>query len=145
LHETTVDYIYYATGINSNVNDLPYLQTMHSKHTIETLGGLPVLTQDLMWRENLPLFVIGKLAGLRLGPGAGNLEGARVGAERAVWGIQDVLGKVRKSRAQEGSEKEATEVIEEKEDGQKSESDVEDQAAYRYCAGLGSRFASLDV
>jgi len=84
LHGTEIDYIYYATGINSDVNGLPYLRTMQSRYPVETLSGLPVLTQDLMWKDDVPLFVTGKLAGLRLGPSAGNLEGARVGAERVV-------------------------------------------------------------
>lgn len=39
----------------------------------------------------MPLFLAGKLAGLRIGPDCGNLEGARVGAERIAWGIQEVL------------------------------------------------------
>ena len=45
-----------------------------------------------MWTEDVPLFVTGRLASLRLGPGAGNLAGARVGAGRITWRIEDVLG-----------------------------------------------------
>ena len=49
-----------------------------------------------MWKENVPLFVTGRLAGLRLGPGAPNLAGARVGAERIAWAMEDVIpGKTR--------------------------------------------------
>lgn len=135
LHNTEIDYIYYATGINSDTNNLPYLRTMQSKYPIETLSRLPVLTPDLMWKEEVPLFVTGKLAGLRLGPGAGNLEGARVGAERVVWGFQDVLGRVRKSGHEIEGERKSME------DEQERECDME----YWYCAGLGSRFASLEV
>ena len=45
-----------------------------------------------MWAEDVPLFVMWRLASLRLGPGAGNLAGARVGAGRIAWRIEDVLG-----------------------------------------------------
>ena len=31
-------------------------------------------------------------AGLQLGPGAANLEGARAGAERIAWRLQEILG-----------------------------------------------------
>lgn len=40
----------------------------------------------------MPLFVAGRLAALQLGPGAPNLIGARIGAERIAWSIQDFLG-----------------------------------------------------
>lgn len=46
---------------------------------------------DLSWCPNVPLFVTGRLAGLRLGPGAANLSGARTGAERVAWAVQSVL------------------------------------------------------
>jgi len=96
-----------------------------------------------MWKEQVPLFVTGKLAGLRLGPSAGNLEGARVGAERVVWGIQDVLGRMRKSRC-DRCELDGNDVGGERKSVEE-EGDVEDEAVYRYCTGLGSRFASLEV
>lgn len=38
------------------------------------------------------MFLAGRLAALQLGPGAPNLIGARIGAERIAWSIQDVLG-----------------------------------------------------
>lgn len=44
-----------------------------------------------MWNEDVPLFFTGKTAGLRLGPAAANLAGARSGAERIVWKIEDLL------------------------------------------------------
>jgi len=121
---------------------------MQSRHPIETVGGLPVLTQDLMWKEDVPLYVTGKLAGLRLGPGAGNLEGARVGAERVVWGIQDMLERARRRRGKgdNGYGREVIDAgIEKAEDERMGEDDLKDQFAYNYCAGLGSRFASLQV
>ena len=49
------------------------------------------MTQDLAWAKDVPLFVAGRLAGLRIGPDCGNLEGARVGAERISWAVEDIL------------------------------------------------------
>lgn len=87
-----IDYIYFATGVKSDVTQLPLLQRMLNEYPIETKEGLPCLTDDLMWRGDVPLFLTGRLAALRLGPGAPNLEGARLGAERVVWGLEEVLG-----------------------------------------------------
>lgn len=49
------------------------------------------MTQDLAWAKDVPLFVAGRLAGLRIGPDCGNLEGARVSAERISWAVQEIL------------------------------------------------------
>jgi hypothetical protein len=78
-----MDYICFATGVETNCEALGYLRTMHSRYPIRCHGGLPCLNHDLMWNDDVPLFVTGKLAGLRLGPGAGNLGGARAG-ERSL-------------------------------------------------------------
>lgn len=71
-----------------------------------------------MWKEDIPLFITGRLAALRLGPGAGNLAGARSGAERIAWAIEDILPR---------------------EDDRK-----EDDMAYNFKTGSGSQFCSLD-
>ena len=47
------------------------------------------------------MFIAGRLAALQLGPGAPNLIGARIGAERIAWSIQDILG----SKDSEGDSK----------------------------------------
>lgn len=86
-----IDYIYYATGIKPDITTLPFLSPLHSRAPIKTIGGFPCLTNDLAWSEDIPLFVAGRLAGLRVGPDCGNLEGARVGAERISWAVQEVL------------------------------------------------------
>jgi hypothetical protein len=102
-----IDYIVFATGIQSNIKTLPFLHTMQHQHPIETIGGLPCLTDDLMWNDDVPLFVTGRLAGLRLGPGAPNLVGARIGAERIAWNVEDVLkklGRLKGRRRKEGEE-----------------------------------------
>lgn len=87
-----IDYIYFATGVKTDVTELPLLRRMQDEYPIETKEGLPCLTDDLMWRSDVPLFLTGRLAALRLGPGAPNLEGARLGAERVAWGLEEVLG-----------------------------------------------------
>lgn len=87
-----IDYICFATGMKTNVNEMGLLQSMNRDYPIESINGLPCLTEDLMWKTDVPLFVTGRLASLRLGPAAPNLEGARLGAERVAWALQDVLG-----------------------------------------------------
>ncbi|CAO1600557.1 hypothetical protein XANCAGTX0491_004240 [Xanthoria calcicola] len=86
-----IDYVYYATGVRPDVESLPFLSPLREKFPIEVKGGLPCLTQDLAWAKDVPLFVAGRLAGLRIGPDCGNLEGARAGAERISWAVGDVL------------------------------------------------------
>ena len=116
----SIDYIYFATGIASDFRSLPFLQTLNKKFPVDCYGGLPSLTDDLMWKEDVPLFVTGRLASLRLGPGAGNLAGARGGAERIAWAMEDVVPK-----ENEGSD------------------DV-DELEYRFRTGTGGQFCSLD-
>ncbi|KAI2857978.1 hypothetical protein CBS147343_9735 [Aspergillus niger] len=113
-----IDYIYFATGMQADVNELPLLQRMNREYPIETKQGLPCITDDLMWQSNVPLFLTGRLGSLRLGPGAANLEGARLGAERIAWAMEDVLGR-------KGSEDTGTE-----------------RSKHCFC-GLGNRYAEL--
>ncbi|RBA17410.1 hypothetical protein FPRO05_02134 [Fusarium proliferatum] len=84
-----MDYMYFATGIQTDFSSLPYLQTILEKHPIEGRGGFPCINNDLMWNDDVPLFMMGRLAALRLGPAAPNLGGAQVGAERIAWAIED--------------------------------------------------------
>lgn len=88
------DYIVFATGIQSDIRTIPFLKTIQQQHPIEYVGGFPCLNNDLMWNDDVPLFITGRLAALRLGPGAPNLVGARVGAERIAWNVDDVLRKL---------------------------------------------------
>ena len=92
----SIDYIVFATGIQSDIRTIPFLQTLQQQHPIDYVGGLPCLNDDLMWDDDVPLFVTGRLAGLRLGPGAPNLVGARIGAERIAWNVEDELKKMGK-------------------------------------------------
>ncbi|KAL2809786.1 hypothetical protein BJX63DRAFT_445097 [Aspergillus granulosus] len=118
-----IDYMYFATGMHMDVRELPLLQQMHRDYPIETIQGLPCLTDDLMWQADVPLFLTGRLAALRLGPGAPNLEGARLGAERIAWSMEEVLGNVAFGK----EEKDEQEV---------------DMSRECFC-GLGNRYAGL--
>jgi hypothetical protein len=122
------DQVYFATGVQSDLGKLAYLKSMLEKYPIPLIEGLPVLTDDLQWSGNVPLFVTGKFSGLRLGPGAGNLEGARLGAERIAWAIGEMMERERRKSSTESSG---------------SFVDEFDTDEYRYAAGIGSRFASL--
>ncbi|GAM83585.1 hypothetical protein ANO11243_015730 [Dothideomycetidae sp. 11243] len=114
------NYVYFATGIATDFRKIPLLQTLLQKHPIDGVHGLPCLTEDMAWDSDVPLFATGKLASLRLGPGAANLAGARVGAERIAWAIQDCLG----------------------DDVQEEDMDA---ASDKYRYGIGSRYDSLGV
>ncbi|PVH91095.1 FAD/NAD(P)-binding domain-containing protein [Periconia macrospinosa] len=91
------DYIIFATGVQLDIRTIPFLSNLQESHPVTCAGGLPCLTEDMMWSDEVPLFVTGRFAGLRLGPGAPNLVGARIGAERVAWGIEDLLEKVNPS------------------------------------------------
>lgn len=126
-----IDYIYFATGMGMDVTELPMLQHMHADYPIECKQGLPCITDDLMWCSNLPLFVTGRLGALRLGPGAANLEGARLGAERVAWGMEEMFGKDEGEGDEEGGL------------GMKDEGGVK---KLRECfCGLGNRYAGLEM
>ena len=86
-----MDYIYFATGIQTDFATLPYLQTMMEKYPIKGYGGFPCLSEDLMWQADVPLFLTGRLAALQLGPAAPNIGGAKFGAERIAWAIEDLV------------------------------------------------------
>lgn len=120
-----IDHIYFATGVQSNISTLPFMQSFLSQYPMETYDGLPALTDDLAWKDDVPLFCAGKFAGLRLGPGAANLEGARAGAERIVLAVEKMLG-----------------VGEEK---GRRDSGYEEDDGKRYEAGLGSRYEVLGM
>lgn len=123
-----IDYIYFATGVNSNVCEIPLLRTINREYPIEVKQGLPCITDDLMWKQDVPLFVTGKLAALRLGPGAANLEGARLGAERVAWALEETLGK---SKGDDG-------------EAEKEESSASSTLLKSFC-GLGNRYAGLSL
>lgn len=88
-----MDYIYFATGIQTDFATLPYLETMLHKYPLQGFGGFPCITEDLTWKSDVPLFMTGKLAALQIGPAAPNIGGAKIGAERVAWAIEDLAGR----------------------------------------------------
>ncbi|KAI1300567.1 FAD binding domain-containing protein [Xylaria venustula] len=87
-----IDHIYFATGVGTNFEELPCLQSMCRDYPVENCGGFPVITEKMTWKDDVPLFVAGRFAALQLGPGAHNLIGARIGADRIAWSIQELMG-----------------------------------------------------
>ncbi|EER32842.1 conserved hypothetical protein [Candida tropicalis MYA-3404] len=85
-----IDYIYFATGISENIESLEFLKPMINENPIDIVGGYPCLTDNLQWNNEVPLFMLGKNAALRMGPTSANLDGARLGAERIGWYLQDL-------------------------------------------------------
>lgn len=98
-----MDFLYFATGIQSDFTTLPYLQTIQRDYPIPALGGLPCLNEDLMWKDEVPLFVTGRLAALRLGPAGPNIGGARIGAERITLALDDYLLRTTTTTTEAGS------------------------------------------
>ncbi|KAF5873899.1 putative fad binding domain protein [Botrytis fragariae] len=87
------DHVIYATGFEINFEKIEAVQPLIKRYGIETVGGFPCLTHDLSWSDEVPFFVTGRLASLRMGPASPNLEGARMGAERIAWKVGELLGR----------------------------------------------------
>ncbi|KAI1177912.1 FAD binding domain-containing protein [Nemania sp. FL0916] len=115
-----IDHIYFATGVGTDFECLPCLQSMCRDYPIENCGGFPCITENMMWRDDVPLFVAGRFAALQLGPGAHNLIGARIGADRISWSILELLGSEETSGHEEWS-----------------------QDKFNYLTGRGSRYDAL--
>ncbi|KXS18743.1 hypothetical protein M427DRAFT_198653 [Gonapodya prolifera JEL478] len=81
---TTLDvsHIWLATGVVYDFNKEPVFQNLVHKYPVETVNGLPVLTNDLQLHKDLPFFLMSGYSALALGPVAANIQGGRVGAER---------------------------------------------------------------
>lgn len=99
-------YVYYATGSTPDITKIEFLQPLLEKYPVETCSGLPCLTHDLQYSAEVPMYVTGRLAFLRLGPAGANLEGSRVGAERIAVSILEEEQK-RKRAEQEDSQESA--------------------------------------
>jgi hypothetical protein len=122
-----VDHIVYATGTQADFKSIPALQPLREMAPIESVNGLPCVTNYLQWNEGIPFFFTGRFAGLRLGPFAANLEGARTGAER-------VAGKLAEFFQKENSDSEC---------GSDSYSEKAEVDMRRLGLGLGSQFDVL--
>lgn len=94
----TANHIICCTSSPPSIHDISWLSSLQRTHPIDSLSGLPVLTEDLAWNEDVPCFFTGALAALRLGPGAANLMGARLGAERIAWAVNGILASVSNTR-----------------------------------------------
>ncbi|ROW12478.1 hypothetical protein VMCG_00847 [Cytospora schulzeri] len=134
-----IDYIYFATGIQSDFTTLPYLKSMLQDHPINSFGGFPCLNEDLMWKDDVPLFVTGRLAALQLGPAAPNIGGARTGAERIALAVHQVLES--QSEAGRPTAKISSLDKENTVQGKRRDSGVE---LFNYASGTGSKFDSLE-
>lgn len=86
--------------------ELPCVEPLLKSHPINLVHGLPVLTKDLQWNEDLPAFVMGAYAMLELGPGALNVHGTRYGSERVAHRLGE-LGFLREEVVDEGYGEEA--------------------------------------
>ncbi|SNX84343.1 uncharacterized protein MEPE_03052 [Melanopsichium pennsylvanicum] len=85
------DYLIVATGAKVNFGSLPFLEHLLKTHPIRLARGMPVLTADLEYRRDVPLFVTGAYAGLQIGPAAGNLGGMRDSADRIANRLLELL------------------------------------------------------
>lgn len=136
-----MDFIYFATGIQSDFATLPYLQNLVADYPIQGLGGFPCLNEDLMWKDDVPLFVTGRLAALRLGPAAPNIGGARVGAERITLALDDFLS-LTKSADRAANRRAGTFMTEAEtvKDEERLDSAV---GLFNYASGTGSKYSVL--
>jgi hypothetical protein len=73
------DGVLVACGVQPDCNKNPVFKNLlHTFDSSKQFNGLPMVSEDLEWFPNI--FVVGGMAGLNLGPDAGNLMGARRGA-----------------------------------------------------------------
>jgi hypothetical protein len=83
------DRVVLATGDRPEVGASPPLDRLCRSLAAERVGGRPVLDTELRVPGSV-VHVMGRLAQLTLGPTAGNLAGARRGAERVVGSVVGV-------------------------------------------------------
>jgi glycine/D-amino acid oxidase-like deaminating enzyme len=79
-----VDRVWLATGTRPDVDACHLTATLAQQaDDVRIVDGWPVLDQDLCW-PGTNVHVLGRLAMLSLGPAAGNLWGARMGAAKVA-------------------------------------------------------------
>jgi hypothetical protein len=83
IHPEKIDRIWLSTGTTLNAAQHPLLMQVMAAYPTEIVNGLPVLDDCLRWR-GCELFIMGRLAALRVGPTARNLSGARMASDRIV-------------------------------------------------------------
>mmetsp|Transcript_92946 Transcript_92946/g.258889 ORF Transcript_92946/g.258889 Transcript_92946/m.258889 type:complete len:481 (+) Transcript_92946:86-1528(+) len=77
----SADYLICASGTRVDILTDPLLADLQKTHPVKMIGGLPVLTKSLQWGD-APVYVMGNVAALELGPDAVNMNGAVRGALR---------------------------------------------------------------
>ena len=75
------DIVLLATGEKPDCTALPLISNLLTEWPLPVVGGFPVVSTNCQWGDEAPVFVVGALASLQLGPGALNLMGARQGAD----------------------------------------------------------------
>lgn len=66
-----------CTGTETDVCKTPCLKRMQEEFPIKCKGGLPCLEPSLRWRTDIPLYIMGPLAALQVGPFARNIRGGK--------------------------------------------------------------------
>jgi hypothetical protein len=83
------DRVWLCTGNQIDLNRLGFLDRVLANHPAEWVDGLPVLEEGCRW-PGVPLYLMGPLSGLQVGPVARNLPGARQAASRIVLALTGV-------------------------------------------------------
>jgi thioredoxin reductase len=84
----SVDQIVLACGLEPDCRGNPVVKNVLDSWPIPVFGGLPSITEDLRWKKEMPLYVVGGLGGLNTGPDAGNLMGIRRAARLVANGLE---------------------------------------------------------
>jgi cation diffusion facilitator CzcD-associated flavoprotein CzcO len=84
--EYQCDRIWLGTGTRLDAFSHPLLQQILTNFPTEMIQGLPILDAHLRI-PGLPLFLMGSLAALQVGPVARNLSGARMASQKIVDGL----------------------------------------------------------
>ena len=81
-------------AVSGATDEYPLLRRFNEEEArVPVVSGLPDLQHDLSWTRDCPLYLMGALAMLRLGPDALNLAGARHGATRLTRELRAFLAR----------------------------------------------------
>ena len=89
----TVERVILATGASYTVEADPLLQQIVPilPQQAKAINGLPILTPNLRWSHDVPLFLMGAPAQLQVGPDAANLNGALIASALIVDSLEICL------------------------------------------------------
>ncbi|NNM67556.1 MAG: SidA/IucD/PvdA family monooxygenase [Spirochaetales bacterium] len=85
----TAGKVWLCTGTQIDLHGLGFLERVLADYPADWVDGLPILEESCRW-PGVPLYLMGPLAGLRVGPVARNLPGARQAASRIVQALTGV-------------------------------------------------------